>query len=139
MKTKLLRTLSVLFGWLIWSFAVICIDLFFNIGIFPPLYLYAIGLLGFCLSLYGFYLWAKLKGYSSAYMLMGIITPISIPIFALMDNKNDKQLMNTQFINNNCKDCAYFYDASIFPPCSNRMTPNIENRYCYSFKANNRE
>lgn len=133
MKTTVKRTLSVLFGWLIWSFSVIVTNFSISVGIEPPLLLYLLWIVGLSLSIYGFYLWAELKGYSKAYMLMGIITPISILIFALMDNKKSPVSRMQKFIESNCIDCLYFKDSV----CTLESSANIHGGYCYSFKSKN--
>jgi len=83
------RTLSVFFGWLIWWFATAsanyCTSL--GLGIFP-LHL-ILSVLGLGLSLYGCYLWAKLKNRHWAWMFLGIITPIGLLPLALMKDRSE--------------------------------------------------
>jgi len=82
------RTLSVFFGWLIWWFATAsanyCTSLVFGIS---SLHL-ILSVLGLGLSLYGCYLWAKLKNRHWAWMFLGIITPIGLLPLALMKDRS---------------------------------------------------
>lgn len=140
MKIKTRRTLSVLFGWLIWSFSVTSLNLSRTFGANPSGWSYFLWILGAGLSIYGFYLWAKIKNRSGFYALLAILTPISIPIMVLIKSRsaeNAVDLVKNQqrkFEYMNCKDCRFFDNSK----CTRKPAPTIDNGYCLSFEALNR-
>jgi apolipoprotein N-acyltransferase len=82
------RTLSVVFGWLIWWFATASANTMINSGLgIVPLH-FVLSAIGLGLSLYGCYLWAKLKNRHWAWMFFGILTPIGLLPLALMKDRS---------------------------------------------------
>ncbi len=84
---KTARTLFVVFGCLIWLFSVDGATMFIVLGLELPVWNLVLLFIGLGLSLYGCYLWARLKGRHWSFMFLGIITPIGLLPLALLKSK----------------------------------------------------
>lgn len=86
MNRSAMRTLFVIFGMFVLMLENGSIQAYVFGGFGVSLYHFAIGFIGITMSLYGYFLWARLKGRHWVWMFLGLVSPIgTVPIAILKD------------------------------------------------------